>query len=476
MACTHPQRERRSAVGARRPFGRSTRFVLLAIALACFVLWPSAARATAIPFPRAEDGDGIKVGERSTFHAGFALATGVDTNVFYEAKEEDPQAAAYLLPTAWLGIGNRVVRGGVLNMPPERSSRILDYNIYAVGGFRQYLSGQESVRRQSRFSIGGVIRLAFLPGRRFSILFDEDIFRLADPANLDAGAEFNFNRIDHRGRLSFIGRPGGGRLSLLVGFRNELLWFEGDELTLTRNNRMVNGLFHETKWRFFPKSALVFNYSFDHTYYISCCAETGRGRNEDNYAHRIQGGYRGQFREKFTISALAGWGYGYYRDDSDGPDFNSFIGDVSFTYYPTLRSYVTVSGYRAFADSLLGNYFVDNGARLGGGHEFRWRMIARLGFGVAGRTYHGLPRPGSGDAAIDSYEGRNAPALQRKDTLVMVDAKLEQPLGRIWALALGYNLLIDAADFRTQFVQPMPFLDHAGFVKHWVMLFGAVRI
>jgi hypothetical protein len=436
-------------------------------------LWPNVVNATVIPFPRAEDGDGIKVGERSTFHAGFALATGVDSNVFYEAREEEPTAAAFMLPTAWLGIGNRTVRGGVLNMPPERSSRYVDYNIYAVGGFRQYLSGRDNVRQQSRFSVGGVIRLAFLPGRRFSVHFDEDVFRLADPSNLDAGAQFNFNRIDHRGRLSFIGRPGGGRLSLLVGVRNDVLWFEGDEPTLTRNNRTVNGLFHETKWRFFPKSALVFSYTFDHSYYISCCAETGRGRNEDNYAHRIQGGYRGQFREKFTIDAMAGWGLGFYRDHTAGTDFNSVIGNLTFTYFPTLRSYLTLSGYRWFSDSLLGNYFVDNGGRLGGGHVFRWRMDARVGVAVAGRTYHGLPRPGEEDARITSYDGIVG-NMARRDTLFMLDAKLEQPLGRIWALALSYNLLVDSTDFRTTFADG--FTDVAGFAKHWVMLFGAVRI
>src|SRR5690606_34056585 len=116
-------------------------------------------------------------------------------------REEDPSAAAFILPTTWLGIGNRTIRGGALNMPPERSSRLLDYNIHAIAGFRQYLARRENIRQQSRFSIGGVIRVAFLPGRRFSINFDEDITRLADPSNLDAGAEFNFNRIDHRGRL-----------------------------------------------------------------------------------------------------------------------------------------------------------------------------------------------------------------------------------------------------------------------------------
>lgn len=455
--------------------------IRLVTALVALALWCGmSASASAAPIPVAEDGEGIKVGQRSTFHPGFALVTGVDSNVFYAAPEEGPQAAAFISPTAWAGIGNRQVRDGLLMSPPERSARLADYSIRAAMNFRQYLAREENILRQSRISGGATMRLAILPGRRFEIDLDEDIYRYAQPSNFDAGADFNFNRIDHQGTLRFIGRPGGGRVSISAGFHNELLRFQNvEEEDIFRGNRTVNGALTEIKWRFLPKSSLFLNYSLMHTFYLDCCQDIGSGRNEDNFHHRITGGFRGQLLRKLALDATVGWGLGYYRDDINGPNFNSFIGHLGLDYYPTLRTNIHVSGYRDFQDSLLGNYFVDNGGRVAAKHQWRWRMYTSLGVGVAGRRYAGLPTSEE-DTDIDSYQGDGANVFRRQDTLFLLNAKIEQPVKRIWSFALQYDLVVDSTNFVTFFVeQPedvaRPF-DVAGFNKHVVMLLAAVRI
>jgi hypothetical protein len=436
--------------------------------------------ALANPLHRAEDGVGIKVGQRSTFHPGFALVTGVDTNVFYEAKVEGPQAAAYVTPTGWLGIGNRQIRDGMLMSPPERSGRIMDYNISTILGFRQYLARRDNVRQQSRLTGGVQLRLNFLPGRRVSVTLEEDFFRYAQPSNYDAGADFNFNRIDHRGALTFFVRPGGGRLSFGAGYRSHILRFQNTADDVAKGNRILNGMLGELKWRFLPKTALLFQYTFDHTFYTDCCTEIGTGRNEDNFAHRILGGVRGQVLKKVTLDVRAGWGLGFYSDDPNGPNFSSFIGDLGVNVYPTLRNSLHFSLYRSFQDSLLGNYFVDIGGRAGVRHQFRWNMIAGLGVGVVGRRYAGLPVEGFEDESITGYEGRGAAQFQRRDVLFNLDAKIEQPLGKIWALGLYYDLQVDSASFQTFFVpgpeDPGRPVDIAGYQKHLIMFLAAVRI
>jgi hypothetical protein len=448
------------------------------VGLVVALLWSPTAWAT--PPNRVEDGVGIKVGERSTFHPGFALTTGFDSNVFYENGGEDPQPAAFMMPTGWLGIGNRQVRDGILMTPPERSGRALDYNISGIFGFRQYLARRDNVLRQSRLTGGVQMRLHFLPGRRFSVVLDEDFFRYAQPSNYDAGADFNFNRVDHKGSLSFFLRPGGGRLSFGLGYRSHLLRFETPERDIARGNRILNGMMSEVKWRFLPKSSLLFQYTFDHTYYLDCCADVGAGRNEDNFAHRIRGGYRGQILKKVTFDAIAGWGLGFYRQDPNGPNFSSFIFDVGFNYYPTLRTVVHAGGYRQFSDSLLGNYFTDIGGRVAARHQFKWNMIAGLGANILRRRYSGLPVPGFEDNSIDSYVSPTADQFARNDTMFVLDAKIEQPLGRIWALALTYDLAVDDASFQTIFNQTTPsgnqVVDVAGYTKHVLMFLAAVRI
>jgi len=171
---------------------------------------------------------------------------------------------------------------------------------------------------------------------------------------------------------------------------------------------------------------------------------------------------------------------GFYRDDPNGPNFNSFIGDLGVNYYPTLRTTLHLGVFRNFQDSLLGNYYIDLGGRVGARHQFRWNMIAGLGASVVGRTYAGLPVPGFEDMDISEYQSPTADVFQRKDVLFNLDARLEQPLGKIWALGLNYDLTIDEADFVTFFVpregdEGRPF-DVAGFNKHLIMFIAAVRI
>lgn len=458
--------------------------VLLAIA------WPRVAAAggvieSSFGIPRAEDGRGLKVGERSTFHAGIALGFGFDSNAYSNAKTEKKVPAAYTYPSAWIGIGNRDVRDGLLMTPAERSGRWLDYNIGLLTGFRQYLASSKQTRTIPRVSGGLQLRMVIAPGRRFSVAIDDDVFYGSYAGNYQAlGSVLNFSRFENRGQLVAYLRPGGGRLSFGVGYRNQFLQFVNRNLY--RGNRLVNGLYHETKWRFLPRSALVLTYTMDFTYYTSCCLEPGTGRKEDNWAHRLLVGYRGQVVDKLALEVMAGWGGGFYRQDHIGPepDFNSFIGQASISYYPTLRSLVHVGVYRNFADSLLGNYYVDNGGRISVGHQFRWRMVGYLGGNLAARRYYGLSvpggNPGGENEKIENYVGPGADKFQRDTVIVGLEAKLEQPIGKFFALSLGYNMLADTRPFKVVYEQTdndgNNQTDDISYVKHLVNLFLSVRI
>lgn len=451
---------------------------LFAFATAAFFVlgFSSDARAQ---IPRAEDGEGLKVGQNTRFHPGFALAFGFDSNVFYERgnSAEPTNPGAYVVPTGWLSIGNRRVVNGTLQSPPDPTGRIVDYNFGAAVNFRQFMARSENLRSQPRLNAGVAAHVALLPGRKFQVSLDDEFYHLAMPANFEAGGGFNFNRITNDGRLGLIGRPGGGRLALEFGYRNQLQYFTDPNFALARNDRMVNGAWHETRWRFLPKSALLVRYSFDFTYYLNCCQEKGTGRNEDNYAHRVLGGFQGQVLRKFVMSALAGWGWGLYRwdkGDAAGPDFRSFIGNASIDYYPTQRTQIGGFFGRTFEDAVFGNYFTDLGGGLVARHQFRWNMIMDVRGTVLGRKYFGIPTPGVEDDNIAGYEGAVTPEFSRRDTLVIVGAKIEQPLARIWAITLRYDLTVDASDLVTTFTSGQ--VDYAGFTRHLVLLMGAIRL
>jgi hypothetical protein len=446
-------------------------------------LWPSLAWAGgAQNLPRVPDGEGVKIGKKSKFHGGFALPVGVDSNVFNEASNESPRAGAYLYPTAWAGVGSRDVVRGVLQTPPERTSRLADYNIGLIAGFRQFMSADERVRSVPKLSFGGALHLSLLPGRRFEIRIDDEVFRGAAPGNYESrGTAFNFNRFEQDGKLDFILRPGGGRLSLSLAYRNRYMRFGVDQLA--KNNHMVHGIMHETKWRFLPKSALVFNYAMDWTFYTDCCVSVGLGRNEDSFAHRLMGGYRGQIGKKVALDALVGWGFGYYRADINGPNFNSFLGEAGISYFPTLRTTLSLKGSRSFQDSLFGNYYVDTGANLSASHQFRWRMNVQGGLGVIGRTYSGLPVENEETEDILAYEGDGAAGYQSRHTLFTLQAKLDQPLGRIFSVGVSYTMMVDQTNFRVTYPldTALPdgtteITDELGYVKHMAWIVGAIRI
>ncbi len=418
--------------------------------------------------PRVADGPGRKVGKNSTFHGGAALSIGFDSNVFSESRGASPKRAAYALPSAWLTIGNRALRNGVLDSPAKASGRKLDYHLGVLTGWRLYMSGQPTVWQASKFNIGVNLRTMFAPGRRFSFGIEEDLYRLGEPSNFEAARAFNFNRIDHSGALRFIIRPSGGRFSFNVAARNQLLSFQNTEFI--RSNRMVIGAETETKYRFRDRSAFAIRYDYHYSYYF-CCTDTGTGRNEDSHAHRLLGGFVGQLGKKVALDVFGGWGWGLYKQDSNGPSHRKFIGYAALGWFPTARTQIGLRVGREFHDSLWGNYYSDTGGSIAASHVFGWDMRLDAGFGVYRRRYAGLPIPGQDTQDIVAYE--NAPGFVRSDTLLSLNLQLEQPFGKYFVLGGRYALGADMTDFRVTYENG--FEQSGRFTRHLLMLFVAVR-
>lgn len=446
-------------------------------------VWPAIARASgpggpgtnvgnpATQVPRVADGPGLKFGRHSTFHGGAALSIGFDSNVFSESRSQQPRRGAFGMPSVWLTVGNRPLRNGLLDSPAKPSGRKVDYHFGVLAGWRLYMSGQPTVWQASKFNFGLTARMTFAPGRRFSVGIEEDFYRLGEPTNFEALRNFNFNRFDHSGALRFILRPSGGRISLNLAYRNELLYFQStafDQRGLS--DRMVNGAETETKYRFRDRSAFAIRYSYHYTYYF-CCTETGTGRNEDSHHHRLLGGYVGQLGRRVVLDVFGGWGWGLYKQDNNGPNHRNFIGHAALGVFPTPRTQIGLRFGREFHDSLWGNYFTDLGGSFAASHVFRWNMRLDAGAGVYGRRYAGLPIPGQETQDIAAYTA--APGFLRRDTLISISAQLEQPFGKYLVVGLRYALAADLTDFVVEYSNG--FVKPGRFVRNLVMGFVAVR-
>lgn len=435
--------------------------------------------------PRVTDGPGLKFGSHSTFHGGAALSIGFDSNVFNEERRvidqladrppRKPMRAAYALPSVWLTFGNRALHNGLLDSPPKKTQRKVDYHIGVLAGWRLYMDGRPSVWQASKLNLGVTTRVVFAPGRRFSVAIEDDLYRLGEASNFQAGREFNFNRLDNSAALRFTIRPSGGRLSLDVAYRNELLYFQRTEFF--RSNRMVNGAETETKYRIRDRSAFAVRYSYHYTYYF-CCYDEGIGRNEDSNAHRLLGGFVGQLGKRVVLDVFAGWAWLLYKQDRSGPDHKNFIGHVALGVFPTPRTQIALRLGRSAHDSVFGNFFSDVGGSLAGDHVFRWNMRLSTGIGVYGRRYAGLPIPGTDTQDIVSYTG--ADGFVRRDTLVSFNLQLEQPFKKYLVFGARYGVAADITNFAVTYTpeftsSAMGYTDFAGFSRHLLMAFVAVR-
>jgi hypothetical protein len=421
--------------------------------------------------PRVADGQGLRVGKHSTFHGGAALAIGFDSNVFSEEAARAPRRAAFALPSTWLTVGNRPLRNGVLDSPAKKTSRKVDYHLGVLAGWRVYLAGRPTVRQASKLNVGVNARIMFAPGRRFSVALEEDFNRLGEPTNFEAGRGFNFNRYDHSGALRFLIRPGGGRISLNVAYRNELLYFESVAFDARgRSDRIVNGAESEVKYRFRDRSAFAVRYAYHRTYYF-CCSEVDVGRNEDSDAHRVLGGYVGQLGRKVALDVMGGWGLGVYKKSPTDADHNGFIGYAALGVFPTAKTQIALRVGRDFHDSLWGNFFTDTGASIALSHVFRWNMRLDTGLGAYGRRYVGLPRPGIDTQEIVAYTA--APGFVRSDTLVSFNAQIEQPFGKYFVVGMRYVLAADLTNFVVEYSNG--FTQPGRFTRNLLMGFVAVR-
>lgn len=426
--------------------------------------------------PRVADGPGLKFGPNSTFHGGAALSIGFDSNVFSEqrtvvvpdGRSRRPIRAAYGLPAVWLSLGNRPLRAGLLDTPPKKTERKIDYHIGLLAGWRLYMDRSPPVWQASKLNLGLNTRIVFAPGRRFSFAIEDDFYRLGEASNFQAGREYAFNRIDNSAALRFTIRPSGGRLSLDLAYRNELLFFQAPEFY--RSNRLTNGAETEAKYRIRDRSAFAVRYSYHYTYYF-CCTETGTGRNEDSHAHRLLGGYVGQLGRKVVLDVFGGWAWLLYKQDATGPDHKNFIGYAALGVFPTPNTQIALRLSRAAHDSVFGNYFTDIGGSLAAEHLFRWKMRFTGGIGLFGRRYAGIPIPGTDTQDIVSYTG--AEGFVRRDTLVSFNLQVEQPFGKYAVVGARYAIAADLTDFTAEYANG--FVDVGRFGRHLAMIFAAVR-
>lgn len=430
---------------------------VLAVALA-LVATPTLAEAQDQPWlndRRYTEGIGYRVGDLE-IHPGLAGEFGYDSNYLHRASNETPVGSLRLritpsLSLSTLGKERREAISGATNPDFEfRTGISATYNefipVSAVGA---------DIIRQQR-NLGGNLDVALniLPQRPWSGSVAGGVTRMISPSpgGLDdipgtGLSNAGFNRILPRAGAELAWTPGSGLFDWRLGYQFNGTFFENSNIS--RLNNIQNRIETRGRWRFLPRTALMYDGKFDFITYPS----PDGGNAEKNSAHPVRAtiGLNGLVSSSFSVLALVGWGASFYNAPSVAArvqDFNSVIGQLELKWYITPNassdpaavglalSALTIGFNRDFFDSFIGSY------------AERDRVYANLSYFFGGRFFFLL----EGGVAPTVY-----PTIQSLTLAPFTDIRIDATLFGEYRLqnafgintTLRYNQNISSTDIRT---------------------------
>ncbi|APR87102.1 hypothetical protein A7982_12451 [Minicystis rosea] len=231
----------------------------------------------------------------------------------------------------------------------------------------------EIMRAQRNLGAAADLGLAILPGRPWSGVLNLSYMRAITPT--DQGAEFvpstkqvAFNRDLPRASAELVWTPGAGLFEWRLGYSFAGTVFEDSDFGQLTS--ITNAITTRGRWRFLPRTSLMYDASFGFINYTNPEA-AGQGGKLSSHPMRARLGINGLITPSFSILALAGWGASFYKVTPDAPDqnFDSVIGQLELKWFLTPNpsanttqaspslSAISVGFLRDFYDSYIGNYF-----------------------------------------------------------------------------------------------------------------------
>ncbi len=382
----------------KRTFGVLTAVV----ALTSITSIPAVAEAQDQPWLRDRrytEGIGYRVGDFE-LHPGVAAEFGYDSNYFhrdaYDTASNTPPVGSLRLritpsfSLSTIGAARREVTAGT--PPPDvefRGGISATYNeFFPVSG----PPGDFDLMRRQR-TIGGNIDLALdiLPRRPWSGSVYGSLMR-SITAPQEGAVTSEFIRLLPRAGAELIWTPGGGLLDWRIGYQFSGTFFESSRFTSLNN--IQNQIQTRGRWRFLPRTALLYDARFGFITYMN----PAPGGKNGSHPLRTQIGINGLITPSFSLLALVGWGASFY-ETATPEDFNSVIGQAELKWYITPNpsndpsaaglalSTLTVGFIRDFYDSFIGTYAERDRGYANLSYFFGGRFLVMLE-GGAGPVIH----------------------------------------------------------------------------------------
>lgn len=388
--------------------------------------------------------DGIKVGQGTVIHTAVGMAAGGMSNVFYEADDEDPSAAALLrfngalhlasLPASRLGEGEHAREGRI----KWRLSLGLSYE--------EYLSDVETIATQRNLmgNAKGSAEVNLSRADRVSI--SNDFSRITHPQNFEASGriERNVNRFrahaEHKTRR---------RLGYELSYENVLDVFTDDISAFA--NRVLHTISGRVAWRTGSRThlRLLVAQSINRPLNPEGTASAPVFKNSSNPLRGVIE-VDAAIAKKVDLRGYAGWAAGFYSQDES---YSSPVAHGELVYEFADSSRARLVAEFEYRDSINSNFYRDALARAEVEHatqRFGLRGLAA----VIARRYGGIPATVGNDSS-------------REDTIFHVAASARFRVHRWLSAYVSYDLQTVSTDF--QGVLPSGEIDDPSFVRQLVL-------
>jgi hypothetical protein len=325
---------------------------------------------------RYAEGAGYRVGDFE-LHPGAAAEFGYDSNYLHRSgtdTTQPPLGALRLRLTpsfSFATLGAQRREGGAPPTVEFHGGLSLTYNeFFPIQG-----STPDKAAISAQRNLGAALDLSavFFPGHTWSGALSTTFLRALNPTDqgVVAGSVQSFNRDLPRANAELIFTPGAGLFEWRLGYSFAGTIFEDTQFaTLTNLNNQITT---RGRWRFLPRTSLMYDASFGFISYTNP-EDEAKGGKTSSHPVRARIGVNGLITSSFSILALAGWGASFYTPKvtslgTPSENFDSAIGQVELKWFitpqasvdanasPSTLSSVAVGFVRDFYDSYIGTYY-----------------------------------------------------------------------------------------------------------------------
>lgn len=333
---------------------------LLTVVSACVLIAETALaqEQTWLKDRRYREGAGFLAGDWE-LHPGLGAEFGYDSNYFRRAPSEDPVGSLRIRVSPSFAISTLgPQRRGEDAPPPD-----VEFRAELTGAYNEFIpvsgsdAGQDKMADQRNIAGDLDLSLGIMPERTWSGRVHAGIGRTMMPSN-EGDTAVSYNRIRPNAGAELIWRPGSGMLDWRLGYEFYGTFFEAGDFS--ELNRLDNYIITRGRWRFFPRTALMYDMKAGFLIYPDQSAKT------NSYPLRTRLGLNGLITPSFAVLALAGWGASFYSGDQN--DFDSVLGQLELKWYLTpvpgadpmkvtaSLSSIAAGFIRDFDDSYIGTY------------------------------------------------------------------------------------------------------------------------